>query len=151
MNPRTMKIVGTFIVGSYGLLGLWTLTQIDKFPIGDLSYGEYSIFSSEGFFYAYHIWGFILSGVTIYGMWKEVRMLFMVGFLLLGLQMFYPWFTSSPTDRQKGIEKMEQIRQDSLDKVNAGKDTTTVDTGAKGFVEPPPMDQLSADTVSKED
>lgn len=143
-----MKWVGTFIVASYGIMGIWTITMIDKFPIGDLSYGEYSIFSSEGFFYAYHIWGFILSAVVIYGMWKEIRMLFMVGFLLLGLQMFYPWFTSSPADRQAGQEKMELLeKQDSIDAANKPADTTG--RKAPGMTEPPPMDQLSADTTPK--
>ena len=81
-------------------------------------------------------------------------MLFMVGFLLLALQMFYPWFTSSPTDRQKGIEKMkeiERVEQDEkqkakLDSIQALRDTTK----PMEMVDPPPMDQLSADTTNRE-
>lgn len=122
--------------------------MIDRFPIGDLSYGEHSIFSSAGFFYAYHIWGFVLSAVVIYGMWKEVRILFMVGFMLLGLQMFYPWFTSSPAEQKQGQDRMKSLKnQEQVDVVNS----TTNKTGKRlpSMKEPPPMDQLSEDSAVK--
>ncbi len=145
-----MKWVGTFIVASYGLIGIWTITLMNTefLPFGDLSYGEYSIFSSRAFFNAYHIWGFVLSAVVLYGMWKEVRLIFMVGLMLLTLQMFYPWFTSSPGDREAGKQRMEQIqkekeqtKQDSIQKSRAG---------SSGTVRPPDMHQLSADTTVRD-
>ena len=154
MNPKTMKWVGTLVVGSYGLFSLWFMFIIDRWPIGDLSYGEYSIYSSEGFFYAYHIWGVILSGVTLYGMWKEIRIFFLLGFMLLGIQMFYPSFTSTQVDRQKGKELMEEkARQDSIRNAAeaAVMDSSASDNGAGGVVTPPPMDQLGqADSTEGE-
>ena len=91
-----MKRVGSLIIGSFAVLNVLTLFMADRFPLGDKSYGEYSIYSSKEFFFVYHIWGIVLAVICIYAMWKEIRMLFMISLLLLCVVMFYPYFTSTP-------------------------------------------------------
>ena len=119
MEPKLMKRVGTFVMGTFALFNVVTLFLVNRFPIGDLSYGEYSIYASKGFFMAYHIWGIVLCVVCIYAMWKEIRLLFMVTLLLLIMVMFYPYFTSSPSDRKAGAEKQKTSqRQENVPESN---------------------------------
>lgn len=105
-NSKLMKRVGYLVIGSFAVFNIFMLFIPDRFPIGDLSYGRYSIYSSLEFYYAYHLWGIALGAICIYAMAKEVRMLFMVSMFLLMVVMFYPYFTSSPTERAKG--RLEQ-------------------------------------------
>lgn len=118
-----MRRVGYAIFGTYAFFNVITIFFLTgKAEFGPEIAGEYSIFSSQNFFIAYHVWGIVISIVCIYGMYKENRMLFMVGLLLITLIMFYPYFTGSPMDKAAGEqlvkEKNEQQRvQDSLDAV----------------------------------
>lgn len=136
MNTKLMKYMGSFILGSYGIISIINIIQIKHFPVGDPAYGEYSIFSSADFFSVYNIWGFILAIVALYGMWKEVRVLFLVGLFLLGVQMFYPYFTTNTI-------QPSQSKQPATGQVD--KDSVPVNpSGAP--VDAPPMDQLMPDS-----
>jgi PDZ domain-containing secreted protein len=41
-------------------------------------------------------------------LWKEIRVLFMIVLLLLMLVMFYPYYTGSPMDKERGREMLEE-------------------------------------------
>jgi|GEM_PF-2104525 len=138
MNTKLMKWMGSFIVGSYGIISIINIIQIENFPVGNSDYGEYSIFSSPDFFWVYNIWGFILALVTLYGMWKEIRILFLVGIFLLSVQMFYPYFTTNTI-------------QPSKSKATGTEQQDSVATPAKPNGQPidaPPMDQLMSDSTA---
>lgn len=117
-NSKTMKWVGTVVFLSFAVFNVITLLTFGNYsyPFGPEVAGPYSIFSSEKFFVAYHVWGIILAIVCTYAMWKDVRILFMISLLLLMIVMFYPYFTGSPTEKAKGKEQVarEKARQDSI-------------------------------------
>lgn len=132
-----MKRVGTIIIGSFAILNIITLFMADRFPLGDKSFGEYSIYSSAEFFYVYHIWGIILAGVCVYAMWKEIRMLFMISLFLLCVVMFYPYFTSTPTQPQTQPNKTEENTAPPSNKSGSEQ------------LNPAPQDTVSLDTFSQ--
>lgn len=107
-NTRLMKIVGYLILGAYAAGNLLFIFRTEAFDFGP-QFGAYSIYSSEKFFIAYHVWGILLSGVMAYAMWKEIRILFMTSLMLLLIVMFYPYFTSSPADRQKAAQENPEL------------------------------------------
>ncbi|HHG85004.1 MAG TPA: hypothetical protein ENJ82_09695 [Bacteroidetes bacterium] len=107
MNDALVKKMGYFILGSYAVFNVFSLFIVDRFPIGYAEAGPYSIYSSKGFFIAYHLWGILLAVVTMYSMWKEIRMLFMTSLLLMMIVMFYPYFTAGPMDSQ--VSQKEQV------------------------------------------
>lgn len=108
---------------TFALFNIITLLTISnsKMPFGPEIAGPYSIFSSEKFFLAYHIWGILMAVIATYAMWKETKMLFWISLLLLMLLMFYPYFTSSPIDRAQGKAQVEREKaiQDSIDRLSA--------------------------------
>ncbi len=122
-NSKTMKWVGTMVFLTFALFNIITLLTISnsKMPFGPEIAGPYSIFSSEKFFLAYHIWGILMAVIATYAMWKETKMLFWISLLLLMLLMFYPYFTSSPIDRAQGKAQVEREKaiQDSIDRLSA--------------------------------
>jgi energy-coupling factor transporter transmembrane protein EcfT len=122
-NSKLMKWVGTVVFLTFAIFNVLMLVSNVKghYQFGPEVAGPYSIFSSEKFFLAYHIWGIILPIVCTYGMWKETRMLFFISLLLLMLLMFYPFFTSSPLDKAEGqaMVDREKAIQDSINSLNA--------------------------------
>lgn len=122
-NSKLMKWVGTAVLITFALFNVLMLVSNvqGSFKFGPEVAGPYSIFASQKFFIAYHVWGIILPIVCTYAMWKETRMLFFISLLLLMLLMFYPFFTSSPLDKAKGQEMVDQekARQDSINALHA--------------------------------
>ena len=122
-NSKTMKWVGTMVFLTFALFNVITLLTISnsKMPFGPEIAGPYSIFSSEKFFLAYHVWGILMAVVATYALWKETKMLFWISLLLLMLLMFYPYFTSSPIDRAQGKAQVDREKaiQDSIDRLSA--------------------------------
>jgi hypothetical protein len=111
-NSKLMKWMGTVIFLSFAIFNIIDLLfTMEHYDFGPDVAGPYSIFSSQKFFIAYHIWGIVMAIACTYAMWKEIRILFMVSLLLLMLLMFYPYFTGSPMEKAKG---QEQVRKDSL-------------------------------------
>ena len=122
-NSKTMKWVGTMVFLTFALFNVITLLTISnsKMPFGPEIAGPYSIFSSEKFFLAYHVWGILMAVVATYALWRETKMLFWISLLLLMLLMFYPYFTSSPIDRAQGKAQVDREKaiQDSIDRLSA--------------------------------
>lgn len=123
-----MKRVGTIIIGSFALLNVLTLFMADRFPLGDKSFGEYSIYSSAEFFYVYHIWGIVLAVVCVYAMWKEIRLLFMISLFLLCVVMFYPYFTSAQPGPQDNKPQTGQTPGEARDSVPANSEVSVPDS-----------------------
>jgi hypothetical protein len=122
-NSKMMKWVGTVVFLSFAVFNVITLATFAKidYPFGPEVAGPYSIFSSEKFYLAYHVWGIIVAISATYAMWKEAKLLFWISLLLLMLLMFYPVFTSSPMDKAEGQAQVdrEKARQDSIDRLKA--------------------------------
>ncbi len=120
-NTKTMKWVGTVVFLTFAIFNVITMLTFSSsaYPFGPEVAGPYSIFSSEKFFLAYHIWGILVAIMATYAMWTEAKMLFWISLLLLILLMFYPYFTSSPIDKAQGKAQVERekARQDSIDRL----------------------------------
>jgi thiol:disulfide interchange protein len=120
-NTKTMKWVGTVVFLTFAIFNVITMLTFanSDYPFGPEVAGPYSIFSSEKFFLAYHIWGILVAIMATYAMWTEAKMLFWISLLLLILLMFYPYFTSSPIDKAQGKAQVERekARQDSIDRL----------------------------------
>ncbi len=129
-NSKTMRWVGTVVFLTFAIFNLITLLTFAnaKYPFGPEVAGPYSIFSSEKFFIAYHVWGILMAIMATYAMWKEAKLLFWISLLLLMLLMFYPYFTGSPMDKAQG--EREKARQDSIDQSRRPViiDSTAIDT-----------------------
>jgi hypothetical protein len=129
-NSKLMRWVGTVVFLTFAIFNVITLLTYGKLKptFGPEVAGPYSIYSTEKFFLAYHIWGILMAVVATYAMWKEAKLLFWISLLLLMLLMFYPVFTSSPMDKAEG--EREKARQDSIEQSKQPiiMDTTKIDT-----------------------
>lgn len=100
---KVMRFTGFAILGSYAVFNIITLVLMNRmFPqFGPELFGPYSIMASKQVFIAYHVWGIIIAIVTMYAMWKDIKVLFMIGLLLMSIIMFYPYFSTTPAEKQK--------------------------------------------------
>jgi hypothetical protein len=114
-SNQFMKWAGTVIFLSFAIFNLIDLLFLmDRFEFGPDVAGQYSIYSSQKFFIAYHIWGIAMAIVCTYAMWKEVKILFLISLMLLMLLMFYPYFTGSPMDQKQAKDQINKAKLDSL-------------------------------------
>jgi hypothetical protein len=99
-SNKLMRVVGSIILGTYAFFNLITLLLMNRmFPtFSPELFGPYSIMASKQVFIAYHVWGIILALITIYAMWKDLKNLFLIGLLLTTIVMFYPYFSTAPSN-----------------------------------------------------
>ncbi|MEM0998035.1 MAG: hypothetical protein AAGN35_13180 [Bacteroidota bacterium] len=134
MNSLLMKRVGYLILGTYAIFNVISIALVNRFPIGDVGVGKYSIYSSQEFFIVYHVWGIVIAIVVMYAMWKEVRGLFMISLLLMMIVMFYPWFTAGDMARgerlpeSKTAQVADSLAKDSVQLESVAVDSVPADT-----------------------